>query len=483
MHSIDAMELGASTQNLYDCGQPSLGVSFANWLSPQDHQAFDWDAQLAGFAINQTNVSAENAGLAILSQTEAPPLNNGQQDMGNDSSNSPVEQGANTTDNRHRTKVATQGRQQHHQHTHPIMARGDAIEPKLGSESMLCHSAANLATSTNSTEGRYYVDGTGARAPFGGGSRSRCSIGSIETWHGSYAALGTLSHPAPLPATDFLCSAAAYDNLVQGITTKCHTECINFDLGLFPSLPQIQLYIRHYFENFHPVFPFLRKASFAEDSSREWLLLLAVSVVGSRYMRRPQGEQPSELLFHLLSSTLLRCRYGYSFDYDEGNDDTQFVPGQVAIEQIFPSLQMLQSGILNVICLLHSGKRTLVARALVERHYLVEACQSLELICNSSVDDGLRDLSVSNGQEFHRRWLKRESEIRTGMMIWLLDSMFVYEFNAKPLMQHDDVKATLPSEEAVWENPHLVQLGNKSFAKGMQFNLYPHVCYCSLCYY
>jgi hypothetical protein len=39
--------------------------------------------------------------------------------------------------------------------------------------------------------------------------------------------------------------------------------------------------------------------------------------------------------------------------------------------------------------------------------------------------------------------------------------MFLYEFDAKPLIQLDDIKATLPSHEDLWENPNLVQQGNK----------------------
>lgn len=36
----------------------------------------------------------------------------------------------------------------------------------------------------------------------------------------------------------------------------------------------------------------------------------------------------------------------------------------------------------------------------------------------------------------------------------LLDTLVMYEFNKLPLMQLDDVSATLPSRDDLWENPN-----------------------------
>jgi len=45
-----------------------------------------------------------------------------------------------------------------------------------------------------------------------------------------------------------------------------------------------------------------------------------------------------------------------------------------------------------------------------------------------------------------------------------LDSIFLYEFDAKPLIQLDDIKATLPSHDDVWESPDVVEHGKKQFS-------------------
>jgi|TARA_R110002003_G_scaffold214_42_gene16364 hypothetical protein len=42
--------------------------------------------------------------------------------------------------------------------------------------------------------------------------------------------------------------------------------------------------------------------------------------------------------------------------------------------------------------------------------------------------------------------------------------MFIYEFDAKPLLDLDDIKALLPSHDDVWEDPSLVAQGKMAFA-------------------
>jgi hypothetical protein len=43
--------------------------------------------------------------------------------------------------------------------------------------------------------------------------------------------------------------------------------------------------------------------------------------------------------------------------------------------------------------------------------------------------------------------------------------MFLYEFDAKPLIQLEDIHAVLPSHEDVWENPQLAQQANKQVSR------------------
>jgi hypothetical protein len=67
----------------------------------------------------------------------------------------------------------------------------------------------------------------------------------------------------------------------------------------------------------------------------------------------------------------------------------------------------------------HSGRKNLMERANLERHYLVEICNSMGLISDKHVTELISGATELTGQETVRGWLEQESRIRTGMMIWV----------------------------------------------------------------
>jgi hypothetical protein len=56
---------------------------------------------------------------------------------------------------------------------------------------------------------------------------------------------------------------------------------------------------------------------------------------------------------------------------------------------------------------------------MVERHCLVEACHSLELISRPPKDKHTASTTEYAGHDSLENWLERELEIRIGMMIWV----------------------------------------------------------------
>ncbi|KAH0443883.1 hypothetical protein CcaCcLH18_00709 [Colletotrichum camelliae] len=54
-----------------------------------------------------------------------------------------------------------------------------------------------------------------------------------------------------------------------------------------------------------------------------------------------------------------------------------------------------------------------------------------------------------------KAWIQKESRIRTGMMIWILDSILALEFKQEPLLKLGDVIGVLPCPEPLWEKPDL----------------------------
>ncbi|KAL5119901.1 hypothetical protein ACEQ8H_002263 [Pleosporales sp. CAS-2024a] len=264
--------------------------------------------------------------------------------------------------------------------------------------------------------GVYYVDGDGARAPFGG----------------KYSAAATSNPSSTGSVNSCLCTQAAYENMIRAILAECSRHSNGSRPPTLPTISDMNLYTNAYFDHFHSIFPFLRKSDFPVVAANEWLLLLAVAAVGSRYSRCQQ----SGFLCNALDSVLQHRKYGFESD-------------------TLPSLTTLQAGILNIVLLQYSGIERLMNRAAVDRHYLIEACNSLRLItCPTAAENTARPEDRHETENL-RQWLKKESKRRTGMMIWCLDCIFLFEYNKKPLMMLDDVKSLLPSRDDVWEHPEL----------------------------
>lgn len=371
-------------RSLYDFGQSGLGVSDVNWLSPQSQDAIELDALLAAFAVNHGIQAAPNA-----THVEGGSLR----------------EGPSTTSYDRQTSVYQSSSRQ--------------VQLVSDSEAIQSCSTTDFVPSPNPTENRYYVDGDGARAPFGGRSHDRDSAAGMEVLQAAESDNTVCLHSPDPPVVHFLVPMAAYDNLIRAIVAEGQLQCLDISMAELPTHQQTLLYVTQYFRNFHPIFPFLRKCMFPDHVAREWLLLLAVIVVGSKFTQHQEGKEQGESLFRLLSVILRRRRYGYGLGYDNGEEDIPFVPGQQKKPYTCPSLQLLQAGILNIACMLHSGNNTFVQRAFVERHYLVEACHSLQLIAQTTSDKELRDMMNQNRHGIVHKWLMRESEIRTGMMIWV----------------------------------------------------------------
>jgi hypothetical protein len=419
--------------------QPALGALGVNWMSPQYQDDIDWDAILVGFPRMHNDEVQQDPCTEMAAET-VPGL------------------GCNIPSKRERM-------------------RQTAMERNVARTSS---DAASSAT-PKSTENIYYVDGTGARAPFGGRSHCRSSaLGSQEmheVGHGSDNAMSPVASVA-----NGLCPQDAYDNLTHHILSELRDSHRDLATTTFPSCTQIQNCVAHYFEKFHPIFPFIRKATVSHIASDEWLLLLAVAAVGSRYVQLDREKETSDMLLALLDAALRHRRYGYEDkDVHRARDDC-FIPGQYVKPCTSPSLALLQAGILNVLLLQHSGKKSFVERAFVERHYLVEACNSLGLISRAPKErtGGTADYG---GYDSLEDWLVRESEIRVGMMIWVstlrllhfelsltshaqfVDSISLFEFNAKPLMALDDIKSLLPSYDDLLDNPELASQGKLKFSE------------------
>ncbi|KAH4171080.1 hypothetical protein HBI38_201520 [Parastagonospora nodorum] len=392
--------------------RPDSTAFGVNWISPQYEDTVDWSAIIDG--ISTTAHMNEHSGSWAAEGSIAI-------------------QGRNVQDNH----LIQQQRQQAQ-----LLSNGSELAPS--------GLVPGSATSADTAENLYYVDGNGARAPFGGRIRERGSVVASEELRDTACDVTRPSISSTLPADLHLFPQAAYDNLVQNVSSECAQYGLETRFTSLPPPSLMRLYVSCYFEHLHPIFPFIRKPGFSIVASKEWLLLLAVAAVGSRYMQRGQCENSQEMLARALDTALRYRRYGFCLEHGASTCTDTFLPGEKS--QACPNLATLQAGILNVLLLQHSGTKLDMDRALIDRHCLVEACHSLGLISGGSLTE--HNPSIAS-QDLTQQWLERETRIRTGLMIWFLDCIFLFEFDARPLMDLDDIKCFLPSQDEFWDGAEL----------------------------
>jgi hypothetical protein len=370
--------------------QPDLSTFGVNWISPQYEENVDWNAIVAGISTNaQWSGNLET-----------------------------WEPGGATT--------VQEGRYIQEQYL-PQQQRPQQVEQmSVHSETTQSDHVTTSTLGANSAENLYYVDGDGARAPFGGRIRGRGSVVTSEELHDIPGGATTASTSSHVSTSVHLFSQAAYDNLVHHISLERQHNDLAASCTSFPSSTLMRLFVSYYFEHFHSIFPYVRKSTLLQIASSEWLLLLAVAAVGSRYMHREQDRNARDMLTTTLDAALRRRKYGFVLEHAAQLHDDIFVPGECATPNTCPNIAVLQAGVLNVLLLQHSGKKTLIERAFIERHYLVEACHSLGLVSSKPVVEHTAGAPDRTSQDVVRQWLKRETEIRTGLMIWVGSNTIAY---------------------------------------------------------
>ncbi|KAL6890068.1 fungal-specific transcription factor domain-containing protein [Trichoderma evansii] len=315
--------------------------------------------------------------------------------------------------------------------------RTDDSTNKLGSER------------SKAVTGSYYVDGNGSRAPFCGRAarqwRGRQMMAANDA-----STLGSNGTNCTDGGTngvreDLLVDSNSYSNMIRQLHLGLGRKNVPMDANSFPSLQCIAICVQSYFAIFHSTFPFIRKTTFLEESVEDWILLLAVAVVGSKYTACNEER--------LLSSEFIAILDGMSISRICQDRRTETgIPSRSPFrewENSALSLSALQAASLSLICSLHGGKQDMTKRALIERHCLVGACKELNLLS--------REFEGSHhhhdGNNVIQGWLRNQCRMRTGLMIWILDAMISYEFNVAPLMQFVDIKVPLPCSDHIWENP------------------------------
>lgn len=308
---------------------------------------------------------------------------------------------------------------------------------------------------TSSTAPMYYVNEYGAGlsipsrqkqqnrsalSPFGGQGSNSLSPPTYDDL-GSNHAQYTHEHiwfpeEAYISLTDYLKYTPGWS------VSLLHTET-------FPSLKELNEFVRLYFDAFHGSFPLLHQASFL--NSRDGCLLeLAMSAIGACYVGTFHARKCSESL-HELVHTLLEIATASNYNPSAFHG----VFGFRKPEHPQP-LVRLQARILNVLGMFQSGNSKLERLAREDRAILVTACMESRMLISNHYDgwQAARD-TEEEGERFLQKWLEGELNCRAGYFVWMLDCMTAYESDFRTHMDLSDGKAPLPCPEQIWNEPIL----------------------------
>lgn len=289
--------------------------------------------------------------------------------------------------------------------------------------------------------GRFYVDGDGARlprvrkAPYGQlETRPDNPANGIKNAH-SVLMFPDLSH-LPIanttgPNFDEL-PVSVYDEITRIFHLTCVSSTMysNFYGDSFPSLRALSYFVHLFNRNFRSSLPFLHPATF-DISNAHWLLILAMSALGSPYA----DNEPSGVLVVAMYEFIRRA-VAMALESDSNSK-----PGKLVLTQVkmLCCVAMMYCGDDRLQLLARSYHRDLAAFCTAD---WVDSC--FDIISRPS------ERSEQGGSDWHT-WVKTETTRRTGYCIWLLDCMWSFHFQMRPLLTLEDAKIPIPCQEVLWE--------------------------------
>jgi hypothetical protein len=108
----------------------------------------------------------------------------------------------------------------------------------------------------------------------------------------------------------------AYHSMMREVRWQLDEEILQIYTAGFPGADRFVELCKHYFAEFHPVFPFVRKASFVEQAMGDWRLLLAVAAIGTRFAPAGPETFADEKIGTVLDMVLKMDIHGIEEDFD-----------------------------------------------------------------------------------------------------------------------------------------------------------------------
>ncbi|KAF5543768.1 transcription factor ZMS1 [Fusarium phyllophilum] len=187
-----------------------------------------------------------------------------------------------------------------------------------------------------------------------------------------------------------------------------------------------QLFISLYFENFHPVNPFVDR-SHLSIPLWGWSLCLATAAIGSKYFGSEEVNRFGDCLCCILHELMAR--------------ELDFVNSQ-------EPLPYIQARILASVGLCQSRQPELIRCGYNAAAMAAQACLRLRLL---SEDDNIG--SYQDDQSLEQKWITwrfRETRRRTGLFVWLASCYFALASEHHPCLFPDQPQLRLPCREELW---------------------------------
>ncbi|KAF5655838.1 hypothetical protein F25303_319 [Fusarium sp. NRRL 25303] len=197
--------------------------------------------------------------------------------------------------------------------------------------------------------------------------------------------------------------------------------CIPFTDKHLPSLQHMQIYMQVYFEEYHPVFPLLHKATFSPNKD-DWLLSLAVSSIGCLFSKTLRSKE----VFPIMQEFLRRA---------------------IRIQTLTPSISVAQASVLNQIGMMYGGDLRFAECAHETMTQLATQCRKIASPSHNLAKSSVAENTVSEGWQ---AWIKAQLEIRLFYCAWLVDSQQVGFFAFSSTIPIDFLQFPMPVNEYVW---------------------------------
>jgi hypothetical protein len=184
-------------------------------------------------------------------------------------------------------------------------------------------------------------------------------------------------------------------------------------IDTLPSLQELNIFARLYFDKFHESFPLLHKGTFLNNGDG-CLLELAISAIGACYVRSLYARKCSESLHELLHELLKVATIS--------EDSQHRFPGVFGVQRSrcpeHPT--RLQAQILNVLGMFHSGNPRLATLAREDRAILVTNCIEGKILMSNHYDclQGAHGIEEEGGRSL-QQWLEGELKCRAGYFVWV----------------------------------------------------------------